>query len=50
MIQSINYQGIVDIVGVILLVSTPIGLVFGISGKLANMFFSMVFGEKRVKL
>lgn len=48
--QNINYQVVINTIGLFLAISVPIGIVLGITEKLANLFFSMVFGERNIKL
>ena len=48
--MNIDYQPIINSIGDILKIAIPIGMLFGVSGKLANALISMVFGERRVKL
>ena len=50
MLESLNYQSIIELVSIMIAVSLPIGIVFGLSVKLVNLFISMVFGERNIKL
>lgn len=43
-------QLVIELCGNILAYSVPIGLAFGLAEKACNLFFSMAFGEKRIKL
>ena len=44
------FQQVIFLCGDILTYSVPIGLAFGLAEKACNLFFSMAFGEKRIKL
>ena len=44
------FQQVINLCGDILTYSVPIGLAFGLAEKACNLFFSMAFGEKRIKL
>lgn len=48
--MMIDYQPIINTLADILQVSIPIGMLFGVSGKLARALISMVTGERRIKL
>lgn len=48
--ETLNYQVIIDLVVLFLSLSVPIGIVFGITEKLLNLFYSMVFGDKNIRL
>lgn len=50
MITSLNYQVIVELVATYIMISLPIGILFGLAGKLINMFLSAVFGDKTIKM
>ena len=46
----IDYQQIVDLAAKAISIGLPIGLIFGLAGKVTNFFLSMVFGKERVDL
>ena len=50
MTTVIDYQIIVDMCGQMLIYALPIGMIFGIVERIANMFISAASGEKRVRL
>jgi hypothetical protein len=43
-------QQMINLCGTILTYSVPIGIAFGLAEKACNLFFSMAFGDKRVRL
>lgn len=46
----IDYQQIVTICAQCLTVALPIGVIFGIAGRITNFFLGMVTGKERVSL
>lgn len=46
----LDYQQIVDMVGEVCKYAVPIGILFGVTEKLTNLFFSLAFGKKRIDL
>lgn len=50
MLTELNYQTIVDLIGAFMGYALPIGILFGLSEKLVNLFFSIAFGSKTIKL
>lgn len=46
----IDYQQIVTICAQCMAVALPIGVIFGISGRIINFFLGMVTGKERVNL
>jgi hypothetical protein len=46
----IDYQQIVGLVGEVMTVAIPVGLIFGLADKLYNAFMSMVFGKDKINL
>lgn len=48
--DSTMFQQIIDLAGVVLTYSVPIGVAFGLAEKACNLFFSMAFGEKRIRM
>lgn len=49
MMETVSLQVIIDTIAYMLTISVPIGILFGMASKLTNMFFSMAFGEKKVR-
>ena len=50
MINSIDLQKIIDIVGIMFAISFPISLVLSLTAKITNFFLSFVFGRKEINL
>ncbi len=50
MLEELSYQLIINLIGQMMLVSMPIGILFGLTEKLINLFFSMAFGSKNIKI
>lgn len=48
--MEIDYNQIVLLAAECLGVSMPIGIIFGLTGKLYDLFMSMAFGKERVRL
>lgn len=48
--MSLNYQQIIDAVAMVVTYSLPIGLIFGITEKLVNMFLSFAFGKEKINI
>lgn len=48
--ENVSLQIIIDTISFMLELSIPIALFFGFTTKIVNFFFSMAFGEKRIKL
>lgn len=44
--MTLDYQAIVDIIAELLVVAMPIGVLFGLVGKMVTFFLSMLFGQK----
>lgn len=49
-IETINFQIIIDTIALMVALSVPIALFFGFSARIVNFFFSMVFGDRNIKL
>lgn len=47
---SLNYQQIIDMMVKLISCSLPIGLIFGITEKLVNMFLSFAFGKEKINI
>lgn len=50
MTEIVNLQVIIDTIGFMLVLSVPIGVMFGVVSKVVNFFFSMAFGDRNIKL
>ncbi len=48
--ENVSLQIIIDTIAFMLVLSVPIALFFGFAAKIVNFFFSMAFGERRIKL
>ena len=48
--MELNYQTLIDLVGVCVKNALPIGIVFGIAEKMLNLFFSLAFGAKNIRM
>ena len=48
--ELINYQEIISVVTEFMKVALPIGIIFGLTKKLTNLFFSLAFGKDKVDL
>ncbi|MDF2943574.1 MAG: hypothetical protein K0S01_2432 [Herbinix sp.] len=48
--MELNYQYLINLVIMFLMLAMPIGFIFGFAEKILNMFLSMVFGDKYIKL
>lgn len=48
--SSLNYQVIIDAVGVVITNALPIGIAFAFAEKIVNSFLSMAFGERTIRL
>lgn len=46
----IDYQVVIDLVAECVKNAIPIGIIFGMTEKLGNLFFSLAFGNKRINL
>ena len=47
---ELDYQIIVNLIADFLKYAIPIGLLFGLTEKLCNLFFSMAFGKEKINL
>lgn len=45
-----DYQQIIDMVAECIKIAMPIGVVFGLSEKVINLFLSLAFGKEKVRL
>jgi hypothetical protein len=50
MITQLNYQEIINTLGLFVAISLPIGILFGMTSKIINLFLSLAFGERNIKL
>lgn len=50
MLETLNYQSIIELIAIFIAVALPIALFFGFAVKMVNFFLSMAFGERQVKL
>lgn len=50
MLTALNYQIIIDMAVTFIMISMPIGILFGITEKLIKLFLSFVFGDRTIKL
>jgi hypothetical protein len=48
--EIIDYQTIINLVGTMIGYALPIGCIFGLGEKLVNMFISIAFGEKKIRM
>lgn len=48
--MELNYQTIIDLAGTVVAYALPIGIVFGVVEKVLNLFFSLAFGSKNIKM
>lgn len=48
--MEIDYNQIVVLCAECLAVAMPMGVIFGLTGKLYDLFMSMAFGKERVRL
>lgn len=48
--MMLDYQQIINLVAEFMKYALPIGIIFGMTEKLGNLFFSFAFGSNRVKL
>lgn len=49
MMMELDYQAIINLVAMIIGVAIPIGVIFGLTEKLINLFLSACFGSKEIK-
>lgn len=49
-LQIIDYSQVVSIATKCIAVALPIGIIFGIAGKVTSFFMSMVLGKEKVDL
>lgn len=48
--MSVDYSQVVELCAQCLSLAMPIGVIFGLSSKVYNLFLSMVFGKERIKI
>ena len=48
--ETVNLQIIIDTVAFMLTLSVPFAFFLGMSARIVNFFFSMVFGDRNIKL
>lgn len=49
-LANIDYSQVVNLAAACIAAALPIGIIFGLAGKAANFFMSMVLGKERVDL
>lgn len=49
-LQTLDYSQVVEICAQCIAVALPIGLIFGLAGKVVTFFMSMVLGKEKVDL
>ena len=48
--MELDYQTIINLAGTVISYSLPIGIVFGVAEKVLNLFFSLAFGAKNIRM
>lgn len=48
--QNLDYQVVINAVGVVITNALPIGVAFAFAEKIVNSFLSMAFGERKIRL
>lgn len=48
--MELDYQTIINLAGNAVAYALPIGIVFGVAEKMLNLFFSLAFGAKNIRM